>query len=168
MAFIVQQDKPVEDANAYVTEAWVVDYHASRGRVVEAGIALQQAIVRASDYLDQRFSFIGRPKYLDQSTAWPRYDAYSNFGYYIKGIPLAVKKAVAEYTLIGLDMELNPTPVRDESGRSVISISETVGPISESARYSKSGAISMPSYPKADAFLARAGLVAGAGTIRRG
>lgn len=170
MAFTVQGDSPVEDANAYVSDVWVAEYHQDRGRTdVNAGFALQQAIIRASDYLDQRFNFIGRPFSINQSLAWPREDAVTRQCFVVAGVPLAVKKAVAEYAAIALAQDdLNPTPERDTSGRSVIAKSEEVGPLSESVRYAKSGAMSMPSYPKADAYLSRAGLIAGANRILRG
>lgn len=166
--FTVQGNTPVLDANAYVSDTFVVDYHAARGKALTAGVELQQAIVRATDYIDQRFNFIGRPQSIDQETAWPRYDAINLHGYDVVGIPLAVKKAVAEYAAIAVEQELNPTPSRDESGRSLLSKSESVGPIEESVRYARSGALTMPSYPKADAFLAKAGLIAGSGRIQRG
>ena len=168
MVLVLQESPPIANANAYVLRDWVIDYHAQRGKAVASNEDLDTAIIRATDYVDQRFNFIGHPVNLDQTTAWPRCEAVNEHGYLIINIPLAVRRAVAEYAVIALDAELNPTPERDESGRSVIFKEEVVGPISESARYSKSGSFSMPSYPRADAFIAKAGLISGTTRIVRG
>ena len=168
MALVVQQDTPIEGANGYVSDVWVADYLADRGTTLSPGDTLQQAIVRATDYIDQRFNFIGERILLDQATAWPRCNAINFYGYFIKGVPLAIKRATAEYAAIAMSAELNPTPERDDTGQKVILKSESIGPLSETVEYSEVGSVSLPSYPKADGFIAKAGLLVGAGRVFRG
>jgi len=171
MALTIQTDNGnVEDANAYVDAAYVIAHHADRGLDLSATptVDLETAIVRATDYLDQRFTFVGVPLYTDQSTGWPRSNAKDCNGWLVQGIPLAVKKATAEYANIALSVELNPTPERDDTGQSVAAKSESVGPISESVRYAAASAFQMPKYPKADRLLVVKGLVVSNRQIRRG
>lgn len=171
MALIVQTDQGnVDGANAYVDAAYVIAYHADRGLDLSATATatLEAAIVRATDYLDQRFTFVGVPIYTDQSTGWPRSNAKDCNGWLVQGIPLAVKQATAEYTNIALASELSPTPERDDTGQTVAAKSEGVGPLTESVRYAAAGQFKMPKYPKADRILVVKGLVVSNRQIRRG
>ena len=171
MALTVQTDQGnVDGANAYVDAAYVIAHHADRGLDLSATATatLEAAIVRATDYLDQRFTFVGVPIYTDQSTGWPRSNAKDCNGWLVSGIPLAVKQATAEYANIALSVELNPTPERDGTGQTVAAKSEGVGPLSESVRYAAAGQFKMPKYPKADRILVVKGLVVSNRQIRRG
>lgn len=52
----------IDGANAYIQVSDFVKYHLARGNAVPAGAAteeIQQAIVQATDYLDQRYQFSG-------------------------------------------------------------------------------------------------------------
>jgi len=171
MAFTVQNNQGVVDnANAYVDSAYVVTYHADRGLDL-SGVNtgdLEAAIVRATDYLDQRFTFVGTPIYSDQTTSWPRSGAKDSNGWLVSGIPLAVKQATAEYANIALSKDLSPAPERDPSGQVVAARSEKTGPIEESIRYASAGVFTMPKYPKADRILTVRGLVASNRQVRRG
>lgn len=171
MALTVQTDQGnVDGANAYVDAAYVIAYHADRGLDLSATATatLEAAIVRATDYLDQRFTFVGVPIYSDQSTGWPRSNAKDINGWLVSGIPLAVKQATAEYANIALSQELNPTPERDATGQLIAAKSEGVGPLEESIRYAAASAFKMPKYPKADRILIVKGLVVSNRQIRRG
>lgn len=172
MAFIVQDDNGgVAGANAYITVEEFKAYHADRGQDVSNfdDEAIAAGIVRATDYLDTRFTFLGqRLRGRDQTTEWPRMNVYDRDRRYVNGIPVEVKEATAEYALRALTQELNPDPERDPSGRPVHSKSEQVGPISESVTYAYGGAYTMPAYPAADQKLVRAGLVRSGGTLLRG
>ena len=172
MGFAVQNNEgTVVGANAYITVQEFKDYHTDRGVDVsdfdDQGI--ESAIVRATDYLDQRFIFVGgRRLGRDQTTEWPRSDARDRDRYYINDIPPEVKEACAEYALRALAAELNPDPERNASGVAVLSKSEAVGPISESVTFVGGAVFQMPKYPAADQKLVRAGLVRSGGTLLRG
>lgn len=171
MALIVQNDQgTVPGANAYISVQEFKDYHDARGNSY-AGQTDQQietGIVRATDYLDGRFRFVGKPLYgRDQTTAWPRSDAWDCSRRYVTGIPREVKDATAEYALRALAADLLPDPIRDPSGAPVLSKSETVGPISESVTYVGGSVFVMPKYPAADSKLVRACLVISGGNVVR-
>lgn len=174
MALIVQDNTgSVAGANAYITVAEFNAYHDDRGGDYSGAAAddeaIEAAIVRATDYLDQRFNFVGKKRLgRDQTTEWPRSDAWDRDRYYINDIPPEVKEACAEYALRALAAELNPDPERNASGVAVLSKSEAVGPISESVTFVGGAVFQMPKYPAADQKLVRAGLVRSGGTLLRG
>jgi len=169
MAFSVQNDSGnVVDANSYILEGFFVSYHADRGNTYSAtSTEIEQALVKATDHLDVAFQFVGDRLNLDQSTAWPRRNAEDIDGYLRNGIPVEVKEAAAEYALIALTTSLDPTPVRDETGRTVISKTDVVGPIEESRTFAAGGAFELPKYPIADQKLFLAGLVVRGRDLRR-
>lgn len=169
MAFLVQDDSgSVAGANAYLTVAEFKAYHDDRGNsyVGFDDTAIQRAIVKATDYMDRRFSFVGYQEGEEQRTMWPRIDAFDEDDHLVEGIPDRVKEACAEYAIVALSATLNPTPTRDATGRDVQAKSSTVGPISESITYAGGAVFSGPKYPIADAKLL--GLIVSAGEIRRG
>lgn len=172
MALILQTDDGnVAGANAYIDVATFAAYHADRGNAIPGtptNEQLEQAIIRATDYLDQRFKFVGRViNGRRQTTMWPRMDAWDCDRNLVTGIPLEVKEATAEYALRALTAVLNPDPERDASGAKVQSKSQQVGPIAQSFTFVSGAAFSMPTYPAADARLRRAGLIMSGGTLLR-
>lgn len=99
VAIIPQDDTgTVVDANAYDTVAAFKAYHALRGNDVTAlsDDQIAVALIRATDYIDVRFTFPGiqlvkeddtaDPPVVAQTTAWPRQappcDGFSTFGPY--------------------------------------------------------------------------------------
>lgn len=164
MAFTVQDDDGlVGGANAYATLAYVREYHADRGRDLSApgtsDEALQAAVIKATDYLDKRFTFLGERRNRDQTTEWPRRDAYDRSGYLIEGVPREVKQAVAELAQRALTSALMADPSRDASGRTVASSSRQVGPLKTQVEYAAGGAYAPPEYPEVDRLMVRAGIV---------
>lgn len=161
MAFLVQNDSGnVVGATSYIPESLFIDYHADRGNVYTAtSTEIEQALVRATDHLDIAFRFVGDKLNSSQATAWPRVDAEDIDGFLRTGIPEEVKEATAEYALVALTTPLDPTPTRDDTGRTVIEKTDTVGPITESRTYASGGAFELPKYPAADQKLFLAGLV---------
>ncbi|WVW77400.1 head-tail adaptor [Stenotrophomonas phage vB_SmaS_Bhz59] len=172
MALIVQtNDGNAAGANAYITLAFFTAYHADRGNAIPGtptDAQKEQAIIRATDYLDQRFIFVGRRLLgRDQTTEWPRMDAWDLDRNLVTGIPLEVQEACAEYALRALTAELNPDPSRDASGAAIQSQSQQVGPIAQSVTFVSGAVFTMPKYPAADAKLRRTGLVRSGGTVLR-
>lgn len=175
MAFTVQTDGGVADANAYISVSFFRTYHDDRGNeVVSIGGTTystndwQRAIVRATDYLDARFSYVGIKRQQSQSTEWPRFDAFDRDENYINGVPEAVKEACAEYALIALTNTINPTPTRDDRGQIVVSKTEKVDVLEESTTFAPGDSFLLPKYPVADLKLTRAGLVVQGLQVRRG
>ena len=172
MGLTVQDNNgSVAGANAYITVEEFKTYHTDRGNSLAGSTdpKIEAAIIRATDYLDQRFNFVGKKRLgRDQTTEWPRTDAWDRDRYYINDIPPEVKEACCEYALRALAAELNPDPERNASGVAVLSKSEAVGPISESVTFVGGAVFQMPKYPAADQKLVRAGLVRSGGTLLRG
>lgn len=172
MALIVQSnDGNVAGANAYITVAEFTAYHDARGNARPGSPTnddIEKAIIRATDFVDARFNYVGRPlRGRDQTTDWPRMDAWDRYRNLVTGIPVEVKEATAEYALRALTIDLNPDPTRDESGMTVQSKSEQVGPIARTVSYAEGGAFTMPKYPVADQKLRGPGLTLNGGTILR-
>ncbi len=156
---IVQNDAgTVVNANSYNTVAEYLAYQRDRGRAVTAdGQKISQALIRATDYLDMRFKFKGSKIFArDQTTQWPRDEAYDADGELIVGVPKEVKSALNEYTARALVQELAPDPTVDASGFAVQSKREKVGPLEETV-YMTSGPGSQQTiiraYPAADLLL---------------
>jgi hypothetical protein len=171
MALVLQDNTgTVAGANAYISVAAFKAYHDARGNTYAPGDpAIEFAIIKATDYLDQRFNFVGRKLAArDQETSWPRMNAYDSDRQLVNGIPLEVQEATAEYALRALTAILNPDPTRDASGATVQSKSEQVGPIAQSVTYVGGAVFIMPKYPAADQRLIKAGLVRTGGTLIRG
>jgi len=160
------------DANAYIDVTFYKRYHQNRGRDVSAQDTnlIKAGIVRATDYLDERWMFVGEKLQLDdQTTEWPRLNAFDIDDNYIDGIPREIKEACAEYALLAQTrLELFETPTCDPSGRVVQSRSETVGPLSESVMFTDGAAFELPKYPRADRKIVARGLVLRKGTLYRG
>lgn len=172
MALVVQNDQgSVDDANAYENLAFLKAHFDARGYNYSAypDPQIEAAGVRATDYMDGRWNFIGDRVRGEQGTAFPRHNAYDRDRNYVQGIPSEVKKAWAEYTFIELTSgPLEATPQRDATGARVIQRSESVGPVSESVTYAAGAAYQKPVYPVPDSLLKRRGLVAAGGQIVRG
>lgn len=161
----------VSGANAYITVAEFKAYHDARAQsyapATDPDIAA--AIIRATDYLDTRFRYVGRKLTgRDQTTEWPRLGAWDRDRYIVNGIPTQVKDATAEYALRALTAVLAPDPTAAASGAQVESYTKTVDVISESYTFANGGNFVMPRYPAADQKLIRTGLVRPSGEIIRG
>jgi hypothetical protein len=184
MAFTPETGVGLTTSNAYMTEAEYRAYHADRGTVVTAQLtaAVTAAIVRATDYVDKRFGrrFRGDKMSQQQALEWPRSDAYTDEDYLLTGVPVVLKRAIAEYALLSIQLgrDLAPVPAPDygildpvtgevtnvSSGK-ITEKSEEVGPIKESTKYATGDQTgrpmvgtgnlsqSLPEYPQADLWL---------------
>lgn len=98
-------------SDAYLSVAAADSYHAARGRATWAAASMadrEAAIIAATQYVDARYRFVGRPAAPDQPLAWPRLDAMAADGRTLDEIPAAVVHATAELALIALDGPLVP------------------------------------------------------------
>lgn len=166
MAFILQGDTPVDNANAYIDPTALRDYWLDRGIDLTArtDADLQVAIVKATAYLDVRFRYIGIRVDRTQDREWPRQFVVTDRGDYVSGMPNAVKFATAEYAYRALSADLLADPTRDSTDRVIKSTSTSVGPIKEETAYDTSLGILMPDYPAGDRYLIARGLVVGGET----
>ena len=83
--------------NAYVSSADADQWFAQRqlNHWHEQPADLRTAsLLRASEWIDRSFTFVGQPETPDQERAWPRMNAFLTNGQAINGIPAAVIDAV--------------------------------------------------------------------------
>lgn len=116
MSFIVEDGTGLSTANAYISVGYGDTHHGDRGRDdwnKASDNDKEQAIVRASDYIDQRFGlrFVGERSTGDQTLEWPRLGAFDKDGFLLQEVPHQIQKATAEYALISIRQgELAPNP----------------------------------------------------------
>lgn len=83
--------------NSYGTQAEANTYQSDRGNLPWgsiAGGAKNQHLIKAHDWLERTFRYVGRKATDAQTSAWPRTEAYDNVDdYQITGTPEAVKEA---------------------------------------------------------------------------
>ncbi len=171
MTLAVQDDTGlVANANGYLSVAEFKTYHNDRGNAYTLDdSAITTAIVRATDFLDRRYRYRGRPlNGRDQLTEWPRVSCWDRYRNSVNGIPREVKEATAEYALRALTLALSPDPDYSAVGGTVVSKREKVGPIEEATTFTQGGTFTMPRYPMADRLLTGAGLTESGGEVRRG
>lgn len=143
MAFIVENGTGVLDANAYISLTYANEYHAERGNAGWTGIdaVKQQAIVKATDYIETRW--MPRVRGLlefpltPQGLAFPRLGLYDRYGRVVSGLPGNLQRATAEYALRALTQALMPDAERPPSGTSgpVTALRDRVGPVETETRY---------------------------------
>lgn len=174
MALIVQNDDGDEaGANGYITDTFFREYHDDRSNDYadfDVDATIDAAIVRATDYMDRRFRFVGIRVNASstQTTMWPRRaDTDGTLlvdpdGNDIEGLPTALKQACAEYALRALSAALIADVPPPSGGRLVIQESKTLGPMSKSQTFAGAavgGLATIPAYPLADDLLRRSGLI---------
>lgn len=187
MAFLLQdRNGLVQGANAYITVAYFTEYHSDRGTDVntfvsptgDANTEMEAAIIRATDYLDTRFYYIGNKFNYSQSTEFPRsfFNSYYNtIQLPSDNIPREVKEATAEYALVAMQGEINPTPYQSISDQKVVERKEKIGDLEEvvkyesgvSGYYTHGANTPKPIYPKGDQKLIKSGLVMSGTTLVR-
>lgn len=127
MAFVVEDGSGKSDANAYCSEAFADTYHTDRGNDAWTGGSpeKQQALVRATDYLEANFPWTtGYKASQDQALGWPRSSANDKDGYPFGSdeVPVVVQQATAELAAKALTAELRPDETRSTKR-------EQVGPL---------------------------------------
>jgi hypothetical protein len=161
MAFTVEDGTGLVNANAYISVSYADTYFNDRLATAwtASTLAKQSAIVKATDYIETVFGprMVGRVAFPEtpQALSFPRLRVFNKSGIELLGIPENLKKATAEYALRALTLSLMPDPVVSDSGFSILSKTETVGPITEKTDYQISGVNPkmIKPYPAADKLL---------------
>lgn len=115
MAFVVEDGTGLELANALVDVAGFRSYHTDRGRNTSSisDTDVQTAIVRATDYMEQRFGarYRGERSTSEQGLSFPREGLRDDRGVAVEGTPIIAQRACNEYSLRAiLYKELAPDP----------------------------------------------------------
>jgi hypothetical protein len=157
--FTVEDGTGLAAANSYLSVADADDYHDGRGntewdKAANTDELKQDALVRATDYVEKRFGtrFRGKRSSKEQALAWPRMSAWDDDGYEFEDVPTKLEHAVAEYALRAISVhELSPDPLSPVQAQShvegatrtttptgeVKKFKETVGPLEEETEYMK-------------------------------
>ena len=169
--FLVQSDEgDVAGANAYLEVADFEQYWENRGvdYAGETEADKQVAIIRATDYVDQRFRYQGTRLEEGQSTEWPRDDVADCRGDDVEGIPQKIKDATAEYAGRYLDngsLQSDSTDTDANIGRVT---KEKVGPVEVSYQGGiGKGSQTYPVYPTADNILKSSCLIVSGNMVCR-
>lgn len=155
MAFIVQDpDAPLSTANAYISVQAFKDYHDERGNAYTASDTdISEVIVRATDYIDSRWTFAGARKDSDQSTECPRSGVYDpRTGFTVDPYPPELEEACAEYAMSALAGSLYASPNIDATGLKVKITKKKVAVLETETEYFQGGSNSNAwvGYPVAD------------------
>lgn len=161
MAFTVEDGTGLPAANSYISTAFADTYFSDRGNATWAAVATtelkEEALVRATDYIDKRFglNFKGVKQSSDQGLEWPRAGAVDNDGYVFEDVPRPLQKATAEYAVRALSATLAP----DNTNKGVKIVRKKVGPIETENELSTPTSTSIVSqasikeYPEADLWI---------------
>ena len=159
MTIVVEDGTGLSIAVSYGDVTGFRAYHAARGndtaRCASDG-EVEYGLVRATDYIDMRFTSRARGCKVasSQALSWPREYAYDKDGLDLDLVPAQVVKALYEYALIALMSPdgLTPTPAvgfSTENAEGVVKTgvtgsvrrkSEKVGPIEEDTHYEQRNA----------------------------
>lgn len=154
MAFVAEDGTGLANANSYVNAAYADAYFADRGITAWTGdttTVKQPALIRATDYVENRFNFKGEPSNEDQALHFPTLDCDTGEP---DEMPENLLKAVCEYALRAISAPLAPDLTTDATGGRVVQKTEKVGPLEESTRYAEGVAIErFKPYPAADILL---------------
>lgn len=175
MAFVFEvqdPDNPTSTSNAYISVQYFKDYCDGRGYDYSAlnDTEIEQAIVRATDFMDARWTYEGHRYDDDQSTEVPRGNVWDEHGLYLDGFPDPFEDACCEYTKIdaidGLD--LMPNNVTNTApGQLTYERKRVEGAVEREFHYHPNkgyGSSSYPSWPIPDRMMKHTGLL---GSTRR-
>lgn len=150
---IVEDGTVVAGANSFATVDAADVYFEDRGSAVWAAASddnKEFALVAATDYINNRFIFLGWKYDDEQPLEFPRVYEDEN----VASMPDKLLKATYEYAVRALEGILAPDPEVAANGQEVISHSEEVGPIREATMYRAAGSIAVwKPYPMADVLL---------------
>lgn len=111
MTLVVQNDSgTVTNANSYCDIAFADAYHTARGNstwVAKSDEAKSIDLVKAAQYMDTTYEYLGVRVLSSQSTIFPRRCIYDELGTEITGIPTDIKNAQCEYALSSSNGDLD-------------------------------------------------------------
>ena len=166
MSFIVQDpDAPLSTANAYISIAYFKAYHDDRGNDYSSSsdTDIEESIVRATDFMDSRWTFAGDREDVDQSTECPRSGVYDpRTGFELDHYPAELTEACAEYAMSALAGSLYASPNVDSTGLKVKMTKKKVAVLETETEYFQGGSNSNAwvGWPVADGKMKKTRLLA--------
>ena len=154
----VQDDEGSETAaNTYISLADATTYFEDRNNATWAALSDANkdfALVKARDYLDADFYFIGGKETSTQNTEWPRSGASTPEGYAIDGIPTNLKYCQCELAVRASAAVLAPDISYESGGKTIIKEKKKVGDIETDIEYDPNNVYNVfRSYPAAELWL---------------
>lgn len=137
----VEDGTGLPNADSYVSIEFADTYFSARGVTEWTSLTQtkkEQALIKATDFIDNIFEWHGKKEFSIQSLRFPRVNIFDYEGEEIKGIPTCLKQAVCDASLISTSGELFETA--EQNGDVV---SETITTLSFT--YSKNGSRSTTS-----------------------
>jgi hypothetical protein len=158
MAFTLEDGTGLSNSNSYSSVAAFKAYHDDRGNsyAVYVDAAIEKALIKATDYIEQRFGlkFRGARKTSIQALSFPRDFFYDSLGSAVGGLPVELVKATQEYAFQALSTSLWVAPTIDATGMRIQSKREVVGPIETDITYQEGAQIEVAKpWPAADALI---------------
>lgn len=115
---IVEDGSCVLSANCYVSLQEAIDYQFARNRTDWLALSVEEqkaSLIRATQYVDNLFTWKGRRKYQSQVLHFPRVMLRDLDGFDVENIPQRLKDAVCEASFYGYQTELFSTYQNDKS-----------------------------------------------------
>ena len=100
---VVEDGTGKADANSYASVEYADDYFSARGVSAWAALeteAKEQALIRATDYIDNIFQWYGKKLTTEQALRFPRQNIKDYEGQDITGIPAVLKQAVCDAAVL--------------------------------------------------------------------
>lgn len=126
---IVEDGTGLTDSNSYVSVVFADDYFSARGVSEWADLeneAKENALVRATDYIDNIFQWYGQKKTSEQALHFPRKNLFDYEGNEIAGIPNCLRQAVCDAAVLSS----KGTELFQTSNANGDVVSETIGELS--------------------------------------
>lgn len=118
MALVTEDGTGLANAESYLSVSDADTYWSNRGDTVWSAAATankEEALRRATQYLDSTFRWVGVLKDLDQALGWPRSGAEDHEGRdLVDQVPTLLEQATAELAKAALSEELLVTKSKDD------------------------------------------------------
>jgi len=157
VAFLVENGTGLPTATSYASVAAFAAYHLDRGHDFSAAASadVQRALVRATDYLDGRFQFVGTKRSSTQALQWPRsVRIVDPDGFAYADLPAPVVRAAIIYAKEAYYSSLDPAgssaaPSVAPGAASAVALApgpvrrmrDRLGPVENEAEYAVAGRV---------------------------
>jgi hypothetical protein len=158
LSLVLETGAGLSNSNSYASYAAALAYWADRGFVpTQTQPQVEQALIRATDFLDQRFRFLGYRLLTTQALEWPRYGVYDRDGCLLLDpalLPIQLVYATIELAQRAIAADLSPDPLVNVGGN-VVGNRVKVGPIETELTFDGASvsASFAPVYPEVNALL---------------
>jgi len=164
MAFVAEDGTGLANSNSLVSVAFADTYFTDRdNQTWLTGTTLAQkeiSLIKATDYLENVFSYKGSVLVVTQALEFPRTGIYIR-GVAFSGMPIAIEEACAELAVRALSKVLLPDPTVGTSALGAVTERFIkAGPVEKRTKFDPNAkAINVPQFPSIKAILIKSGLL---------